>query len=189
MNNFCKTLIIIIVLLVINQNIFANNKAPIVLVHGFLGWGKDEIENINYWGGANDIEAYLQSKGYTVFSVSVGPISSNYDCAVETFFQIKGGQLDYGKKHSEKYGLIQRPKGKVYKGLFPEWDNNNPIHLIGYSFGGQTIRMLHHLLKTKVDFENRTPNILLGNNLDKFWYKSRAIFVSPTDAACSHITF
>ena len=182
MNNFCKTLIIIIVLLVINQNIFANNKAPIVLVHGFLGWGKDEIENINYWGGANDIEAYLQSKGYTVFSVSVGPISSNYDCAVETFFQIKGGQLDYGKKHSEKYGLIQRPKGKVYKGLFPEWDNNNPIHLIGYSFGGQTIRMLHHLLKTKVDFENRTPNILLDNNLDN-WVKSITTMSTPLNGA------
>ena len=182
MNNFCKALIIIIVFLVIDQNIFANNKAPIVLVHGFLGWGKDEIENINYWGGANDIEAYLQSKGYTVFSVSVGPISSNYDCAVETFFQIKGGQLDYGKKHSEKYGLIQRPKGKVYKGLFPEWDNNNPIHLIGYSFGGQTIRMLHHLLKTKVDFENRTPNILLDNNLDN-WVKSITTMSTPLNGA------
>ena len=182
MNNFCKALIIIIVFLVIDQNIFANNKAPIVLVHGFLGWGKDEIENINYWGGANDIEAYLQSKGYTVFSVSVGPISSNYDCAVETFFQIKGGQLDYGKKHSEKYGLIQRPKGKVYKGLFPEWNNNNPIHLIGYSFGGQTIRMLHHLLKTKVDFENRTPNILLDNNLDN-WVKSITTMSTPLNGA------
>jgi len=181
-NNFCKALIIIIVFLVIDQNIFANNKAPIVLVHGFLGWGKDEIENINYWGGANDIEAYLQSKGYTVFSVSVGPISSNYDCAVETFFQIKGGQLDYGKKHSEKYGLIQRPKGKVYKGLFPEWDNNNPIHLIGYSFGGQTIRMLHHLLKTKVDFENKTQNILLDNNLDN-WVKSITTMSTPLNGA------
>ena len=182
MNNFYKAIIIIIVFLVIDQNIFANNKAPIVLVHGFLGWGKDEIENINYWGGANDIEAYLQSKGYTVFSVSVGPISSNYDCAVETFFQIKGGQLDYGKKHSEKHGLIQRPKGKVYRGLFPEWDNNNPIHLIGYSFGGQTIRMLHHLLKTKVDFENRTPNILLDNNLDN-WVKSITTMSTPLNGA------
>ena len=182
MNNFCKALIIIIVFLVIDQNIFANNKAPIVLVHGFLGWGEDEVGDINYWGGANDIEAYLQSKGYTVFSVSVGPISSNYDCAVETFFQIKGGQLDYGKKHSEKYGLIQRPKGKVYKGLFPEWDNNNPIHLIGYSFGGQTIRMLHHLLKTKVDFENRTPNILLDNNLDN-WFKSITTMSTPLNGA------
>ena len=182
MNNFCKALIIIIVFLIIDQNIFANNKAPIVLVHGFLGWGKDEIKNINYWGGANDIEAYLQSKGYTVFSVSVGPISSNYDCAVETFFQIKGGQLDYGEKHSEKYGLVQRPKGKVYNGLFPEWDNNNPIHLIGYSFGGQTIRMLHHLLKTKVDFENITPNILLDNNLDN-WVKSITTMSTPLNGA------
>ena len=182
MNNFCKALIIIIVFLVIDQNIFANNKAPIVLVHGFLGWGEDEVGDINYWGGANDIEAYLQSKGYTVFSVSVGPISSNYDCAIETFFQIKGGQLDYGEKHSEKYGLIQRPKGKVYKGLFPEWDNNNPIHLIGYSFGGQTIRMLHHLLKTKVDFENRTPNILLDNNLDN-WFKSITTMSTPLNGA------
>ena len=182
MNNFYKTFIIIIFSFIINQNLFANNKAPIVLVHGFLGWGKDEIKNIKYWGGANDIEAYLQSKGYTVFSVSVGPISSNYDCAVETFFQIKGGQLDYGKKHSEKYGLVQRPKGKVYKGFFPEWDSNNPVHLIGYSFGGQTIRMLHHLLETKTGLENEIPNLLLDNNLNN-WVKSITTMSTPLNGA------
>ena len=182
MNNLCKTFIIIIFLLITNQNLSANNKAPIVLVHGFLGWGKDEIGDINYWGGTNDIEAYLQSKGYKVFSVSVGPISSNYDCAVETFFQIKGGQLDYGEKHSEKYGLVQRPKGKVYKGFFPEWDSHNPVHLVGYSFGGQTIRMLQHLLETKTDFENEIPNLLLDSNLNN-WVKSITTMSTPLNGA------
>ena len=88
-------------------NILAANKYPIILVHGFLGWGRNEISDTKYWGGSHDIEAYLRSKGYTVYTVSVGPISSNYDCAVEAFYQNKGGQLDYGKNHSEKFDLVQ----------------------------------------------------------------------------------
>ena len=55
------------------------NKYPIILIHGFLGWGKEELGEINYWGGKNNIEQYLRDKGYEVYSVSLGPISSSYD--------------------------------------------------------------------------------------------------------------
>ena len=87
--------------------LLANNNYPIILVHGFLGWGKEEIGGINYWGGEKDIEKYLIDKGYTVYSVSLGPISSTYDCAVETFYQVKGGQVDFGRNHSRKYKIEQ----------------------------------------------------------------------------------
>ena len=59
------------------------NSYPIVLVHGFLGWGRDEMPGYYYWGGRTDLEALLQDSGHKVFSVSVGPISSNYDRAIE----------------------------------------------------------------------------------------------------------
>ena len=51
---------------------------------------------MNYWGGDYDIEQHLTDKGFKVYSVSLGPVSSTYDCAIETFYQIKGGQVDYG---------------------------------------------------------------------------------------------
>ena len=50
-----------------------------------------------------------------VFEVSVGPISSNWDRAIEVFYQLKGGQVDYGKGHSRKYNIIQKTTSKEYK--------------------------------------------------------------------------
>ena len=94
----------------ITSILLSNNNHPIILVHGFLGWGKEEVGDKNYWGGENDIEKYLNDRGYQVYSVSLGPVSSTYDCAIETFYQIKGGQVDYGQEHSEKYKIIRKPE-------------------------------------------------------------------------------
>ena len=52
---------------------------------------------------------------------------------------------------------------KKYKGLFEQWDDNNPIHIIAHSQGGQTARMLEYLLETKFDNEDSE---LLSNNLE-----------------------
>ncbi len=126
--------------------LFAQNKYPIVLVHGFLGWGPEEMIGYKYWGGFWDIGEYLEEKGFTVFTVSIGPVSSNWERAVEIYYQLKGGQIDYGKKHADKFGVIQKPVGKIFTGLYPDWDAEHPVHLIGHSMGGQTIRMLDYLL-------------------------------------------
>ncbi|MEE2765337.1 MAG: hypothetical protein VX600_02465, partial [Candidatus Neomarinimicrobiota bacterium] len=149
------------------------------------GWGREEISGTYYWGGQHDIEQYLRNKGYRVITVSLGPISSSYDCAVETFYQIKGGQLDYGQAHSRKYGLDQRPEGKKYKGLYPEWDENHPVHLMGYSFGGVTSRMLLYLLNNT--FVNDSTglldkSVLLGNSLPD-WVSSITTMSTPHNGA------
>ncbi len=161
--------------------LFSKNAHPIILVHGFLGWGKEEVGDLNYWGGENDIEQFLLNKGYTVYSVSLGPVSSTYDCAIETFYQIKGGQVDYGHDHSKKYNIVQRPKGKVYKGLYPQWDDENPVHLIGYSFGGLTNRMLLYLLNstlTNEDTDELDDSELLGTSM-KNWIRSITTMSTP----------
>ncbi len=136
---------------------FAQNNYPIVLIHGFMGWGPGEMGEYNYWGGEKDFILSLQDKGYTVFEVSVGPVSSNWERAVECYYQIKGGQVDYGELHSKKFNVIRKPLGKNYKGVYPIWDSENPIHIIGHSMGGQTGRMLQYLLSTEfyVDEENK----------------------------------
>ena len=90
---------------------FGQNQHPIILVHGFMGWGRDEMGSYRYWGGKNDIENELTKNGFEVYTSNVGPISSNWDRAVELFYQIKGGQIDYGRGHSKSFGLIQKPIG------------------------------------------------------------------------------
>ena len=128
----------------------AQNQYPIILIHGFMGWGTEEMSGYKYWGGENDFQEYLESFGHEVYTVSIGPISSNWDRAIETYYQIKGGQVDYGKKHSNHYKIIQKPKNKNWDGLYPQWNSDNPIHIIGHSLGGQTARMLQFLLENQI---------------------------------------
>ena len=34
----------------------ASAKTPIILMHGFIGWGRDEMSQYYYWGGKQDYE-------------------------------------------------------------------------------------------------------------------------------------
>ena len=164
------------------SSIDANNNYPIILIHGFIGWGPEEMGGYNYWGGNYDYVEYLDSLGYEVYNVSVGPISSNWDCAVEAYYQIKGGQVDYGKRHSTQYGIIQKPSSKKWPGLYPEWDADHPIHIIGHSMGGQTARRLQYLLENEIYIDSaRTipeSSDLLGQK-HQAWIRSITTMSSP----------
>lgn len=162
-------------ILIFLSSLFASSKPTIILLHGFMGWGRDEMGGYYYWGGATDLQEYLISEGFNVHSVSVGPISSNWDRAIEAFYQIKGGQLDYGSSHSVEYDIIQKPEGKHYEGFFQDWNQSSPIHIITHSQGGQTARMLEYLLKTK--FEGEESDLLSNSKED--WIKSITTISCP----------
>ena len=164
-----------IILLCFFSLLFSQNSCPIILIHGFLGWGRDEMPEYYYWGGKTDLEQLLQDAGHEVYTVSVGPISANIDRAIETFYQIKGGQLDYGIIRSNNLGIIRKPHGKFYEGLYPQWDENNPIHIIGHSQGGQTARMLETLLKSHQNNEEST----LLSKIHDGWIKSITTIGTP----------
>ena len=96
----------------------AQNDYPIVLIHGFMGWGESEMGEYNYWGGNKDYIDMMRNSGNTVFELSVGPVSSNWDRAIEAYYQLKGGQVDYGKVHSKKYNIEMPISNSVYEVLF-----------------------------------------------------------------------
>ena len=54
------------VLFIIFTLAFSANNHPIILIHGFLGWGRDEMSNYYYWGGTEDYEQKLKNLGYEV---------------------------------------------------------------------------------------------------------------------------
>jgi len=170
-----KRFLSLLMIVIMTSITFSNKKEKIIFIHGFMGWGEHEMGGYHYWGGKVNLIDYLQSQGFDVDAVSVGPISSNWDRAVEAYTQIKGGQVDYGFVHSSKYKLNQKPKGKSYHGIHPVWSASNPIHIIAHSQGGQTARMLEYLLKNKFDGEESD---LLGTEMVG-WVKSITTISSP----------
>ncbi|WP_432402545.1 esterase/lipase family protein [Wukongibacter sp. M2B1] len=167
--SICLVLLLLIIPNITNKvhadTVSRENEYPMVLVHGFGGWGRDEVSSIKYWGGiSEDIEEILNDYGYTTYTGVVGPYSSNWDRACELYAYIKGGTVDYGKVHSEKYG--HERFGRTFSGVYTDWgkvngEEINKIHLISHSMGGQTVRVLSQLLKSGAEEEIEA---VLGEN-------------------------
>jgi triacylglycerol lipase len=161
---------------------YASNQDPIILVHGFTGWGRNDLKGFLYWGGFNDIQEDLKSEGHFVDTASVGALSSNYDRAIELYAQIKGSCADYGLAHSQKYGHARF--GRCYPTpLYPQWDEYHKVHFVGHSQGGQTIRVLLQLLKDgspdELELNYDDMNDLFSGN--KNWVTSITTISTPNN--------
>jgi triacylglycerol esterase/lipase EstA (alpha/beta hydrolase family) len=121
-------------------------RVPIVLVPGFLGPSRDDEDHderrrvFQYWGEAQA----LGSPESQVICVWPGGLSSLHDRACEIFYQIKGGVVDYGEDHSLQFGHARF--GRKYRGSYTSWSRDFPIHVVGHSLGGSTVRMLQVLI-------------------------------------------
>ncbi|MDP9126467.1 MAG: lipase [Pseudomonadota bacterium] len=164
----------------------AANTYPVILVHGFAGFGRTELLGYKYWGGLNDLQEQLKGKysNQLVATAVVGPFSSNWDRATELFYQIKGGCVDYGALHAAANGHLERPESffhngrTCYPGLYPAWDANHPVHLISHSMGGQTARMLVQLLAANGAPANPS---LFPYAVNASWVKSVTTIATPND--------
>ncbi|WP_274704574.1 YSIRK-targeted triacylglycerol lipase [Staphylococcus ratti] len=169
-----------------NQN-FYKNKAPIILVPGFNSYVDDKKPSYlaKYWGGTKyDIPQNLEKSGYRTFEADIGALSSNYERAVELYYFIKGGRVDYGAAHAKKYG--HKRYGATYEGVYPEWSPEKPVHLVSHSMGGQTIRMLEHLLRYGSQEEIKYHKVHGGKASDLFRNKTDTQILSMTTLSAPH---
>ncbi|WP_143317579.1 lipase [Clostridium sp. HBUAS56017] len=168
------------------SNTSSSNKYPIVMVHGLMGWGNTELFGLNYWGGFSSLKDHLTNEGYTVFTPTIGSITSNWDRACELYAYLKGGTVDYGEAHSKKYGHARY--GRTYPGVYPEIGSKSndgsikKIHLIGHSMGGQTARLITQLLEKGSTDELSTPQ----NNLSELFSGGKSWISSVTTLSTPH---
>ncbi|MES2016477.1 MAG: hypothetical protein V4484_08270 [Pseudomonadota bacterium] len=182
----------------------AANNYPIVLVHGFLGFGPEQFKasGFKYWGGFDDIIGHMrQHQGqHQVFEATVGAVSSSWDRSAELYYQIKGGCVDYGLLYATRSGHASgeaRPPGQCWAAdpannpqhyplaLYPAWDAGHPIHLIGHSQGGQTIRALIQLLEQGSPHGDEGGGALYqGGKLG--WVTSATTLSAPHDGTSLH---
>ena len=164
----------------------AANSYPVILVHGFAGFGRSELLGYKYWGGLTDLQTQLQSKysNQLVATAVVGPFSSNWDRATELFYQIKGGCVDYGALHAAANGHLERPESyfhngrTCYPGLYPAWDASHTVHLVSHSMGGQTAHMLVQLLAANGAPANPS---LFPYAVNASWVRSVTTIATPND--------
>ena len=62
----------ILLLFVLLSQVKSQNKYPIVLVHGFMGWGPEEMGSYNYWGGKYDLIKEILALCISVY-IDLGP--------------------------------------------------------------------------------------------------------------------
>jgi len=129
----------------------AHNHHPIALVGGFSSWGREELLGAKYWGGlGRDIQEDLKLAGHETVTPAVAPFSSNWDRACELYAILKGGRVDYGRAHSERFGHARY--GRTHIALLKDWGEPDgsgrlhKVHLVAHSQGGQTSRMVTQLL-------------------------------------------
>ena len=132
------------------------NNYPFILVHGLGGWGQYDAatETYPYWGagagmseGDGDFVKFLRDNGYDAYAVSVGPVNSAWDRACEIYAQLTGTVVDYGEAHSKAHNHARF--GRSFEGqplMGKVWNPDEPLNLIGHSFGGPASRLFTSLM-------------------------------------------
>ena len=122
-------------------------------------------------------------------SLHCGAVSSVRDRAVECFWQLKGGIVDYqvdGVELEAGHGRF----GEQYVGLLPAWSDSHPIHILAYSLGAPTaVRRVQgsplasssaaiHTLRQMVQLQQHTCMHTYSQQLVDFAQKALAFFFS-----------
>jgi hypothetical protein len=81
----------------------------------------------------------------TIIHVHPSGVCSLHDRVMHIFYELIGGTVHFGVEHSRAHGHSET--GVTFAtGKHPDWCAEQPIHLVGHSFGAITARVLHAYL-------------------------------------------
>ncbi|BFZ53837.1 hypothetical protein PYCC9005_000868 [Savitreella phatthalungensis] len=119
---------------------------PVVLIEGFGTGARGEAT----FQGIDDLLNQgkpTAAPARRMLVVKCGSFSSLWDRAMEIYYALKGGRVDYGEAHSRKYQHGRYGRNHEH-GLYENWSEDYPLHFIAHSFGGPTVFHLQQMLGT-----------------------------------------
>lgn len=148
--------------LVDHTSIFLNDY-PIVLLPGLAAWSDEYMNGFSYWGMHHkqllgELRALFPDR--RIVTVFPSAFASTLDRACEIWAMLKGLQVQYGslrvaENTQQRSPFVHATTGRNYTGvgLYPEWDEQHPVHIIAHSSGGLDARKLVGLLRLGNQFE------------------------------------
>ncbi|CBJ27749.1 conserved unknown protein [Ectocarpus siliculosus] len=138
-------------LLLVKELVTAQTPAPIVpqcnapianvvLVHGILGWGPDEVFGLPHIKHGHVLE---DSGCFKVHTVALVILGSNHDTCAQLHAQLVGGYADHGLEHSTNISVQHDRYGdKNYTGFIPDFlvPGNMRTYFVAHSLGATTVR-------------------------------------------------
>ncbi|CAM9910215.1 unnamed protein product [Ectocarpus sp. 6 AP-2014] len=138
-------------LLLVKELVTAQTPAPIVpqcnapianvvLVHGILGWGPDEVFGLPHIKHGHVLE---DSGCFKVHTVALVILGSNHDTCAQLHAQLVGGYADHGLEHSTNISVQHDRYGdKNYTAFIPDFlvPGNMRTYFVAHSLGATTVR-------------------------------------------------
>jgi|GEM_PF-721413 len=140
------------------------DEYPVVFCHGLFGWGDSALGGYPYFVTVERLTR--EGRIPRPILASTGPISSLHDQACELFYQLKGGRVNYGREHAERFGHLRY--GREHAGFCPGWCADRPLDFVAHSMGAPVVRMLQHLLANR--FFDREDGVSYGTTAS--WVRS-----------------
>jgi hypothetical protein len=136
-------------------------RIPKVLVHGIFSWGEESSIRGSCWPPP------LRTELDWIFSEETGAVSSAHDRACELFYELFGGEIDYGEEHAAEFG--HRRRGATLAAKWPRWSADAPVDLIGHSYGGNVC----------IDLALKLSSDYFGVGSDARWVRSIVTLSAP----------
>lgn len=128
----------------------ATPQANVVLVHGILGWGPDEVGGIPHFQHTDVIN---NTGCFHVHTVALAILGSNHDRCAQLHAQLVGGYADHGLNHSSTIDTQHDQYGdKNYTAFIPDF--LEPGNMRTYFVAHSLVSFLHGNVHAAADLQS-----------------------------------
>jgi len=131
---------------------------PVLLVTGWSGFIQNELFGLQYWAAFSPLTGTKR----TILHAEMPAFGKVEERALWLYYYMKGG-------------TVPIEGGPTFKGAYPQWDADHPVHAIGHSIGAPTIYQIEKLIRA-----NEVPGVSLKKDKKRNkWFATITAISAP----------